>query len=182
MAGVPQGQPEATGEVIGQDPTPGLDRSSRPRSTRNLLFVGIAVIIATMVVVFGVALATGHHHAASAGPATQTLLPQDFLISIPNGNYYGVSFVANSSSILNATYTTIYPVHFYLMTPAEFQYMVTKDSVSSYVWTSLSGQYGTFHYLNLAIQPGVWVFAMANTDPVNTTAVGFNTPLTLTPS
>jgi hypothetical protein len=180
MAGVPQGQPEAIGVASGPDSAAGSARSSRPRSTRTLLFVGVAVIIAVMLVVFGVVLAIGRHHAASPGPATETLLPQDSLISIPNEDYYGVSFISNTSGVLNATYSAILPVHLYLMTPPEFQYLVTKNVVSGYAWTSLSGGYGAFHYLNLEIQPGAWVFAMANTDPLNTTAIGFNTPLTLT--
>jgi hypothetical protein len=144
------------------------------------LWVGVAVIVSVVLTVVGVALAIVHHHAASPGPASRTLLRRDALLSPPNLNYSGVSFISNTSGVRNATYFAIRPVQLYLVTPAEFRYKVTKNVVSGYVWTSQSGGHGEFHYPSLELRPGAWVFATANTDPTNSAAVGFNIPLTLT--
>ncbi len=154
--------------------------SHRASTTRRLVTVGAILVVVVVVAIGLIALERADSH-ASAGGASRTLLPSGELISISPEQYYGVEFVSNSSGTLNTTYSSIYPTPLYIMTPHEYYVMIFNYTVIGYEWTLTTLGDGAVQYLDLALPAGEWWFAMANPSPINTTAVGLLTPLTLTP-
>jgi hypothetical protein len=152
--------------------------NDRGRPKRNALFVGVAVAIVVILVVAAYAVELGHK--SNSAPATKTLLPADFLISISPQQYYGISFVLSTTGTLNASYSAQFPTIFYIMTPKEYLLLVSTYNVSGYEWTVTTAAGGALGYLNIDVQPGNWWLAMSNPDLYNTTAVAFITPLNLT--
>ena len=150
------------------------------RRSGVLLAVGVAVIVIVVVAVVGYSVYERSHAKPSTTATSKTLLPADELISISPEQYYGVEFIVNSTGVLNTTYSSIYPTPFYIMTPHEYYVLIYNYTVIGYEWTFTTTGNSAVQYLSLGVTAGEWWFAMANPSPINTTAVGFLTALTLT--
>jgi hypothetical protein len=167
-----QAVPDAPASVI--DPTP---RSASRKLARTYAIVIVVVVVAMVAAAYVV---TGGFH--SRGPSDATVLAQkDQLDSIPAEQFDAFQFIISASNTLNGTFENSYPIALYTMTPPQFEEFVKTLKISGYEWTqSIPGNNITS--LNLVVSAGSWEFVFYNPSPINTTAVAFYTPFTITPS
>jgi hypothetical protein len=137
----------------------------------------VAVVVIIIVVVATVVVLRGFAGKSSNG--TDVLIPAGSVSSISGGQYFGINFILSGNGTVNATYSTEFSVDFYVMTPAEYQFLVTKNNVSGYIWDLVTPGLVEIGYIDIPLHAGQWVFAMANPNATVATAIGWITPLTL---
>ena len=75
--------------------------------------------------------------------------------------------------------TTEFAVDFYVMTPAEYEFLSLKASLDGYFWALNASGYVEIAFLEIHVPTGQWVFAMRNPNATVATAVGWVSPLTV---
>jgi hypothetical protein len=161
-------------------PTTSGARQPRLRLGRNRwIYVGVVV---TLAIAVSISALVENARLSHGPPQPDVIIPADTLTSISVGQYFGYDFVAGSMEVLNASYSAQYGILFYLMTPEEYQILVTTYNVTGYAWTAGGSHFINQAYLDVDVPPGPWVFAMANPNATFATAVGWLTALTLAPS
>ena len=182
-AATPSPPPGASGlsspSAEAESAAPDTSQARAGRTGGRWLYVGIVVVVA--VVLFAAILALGMRAGTKSTQST-VLIPADTLTTISVGQYAGVEFVASSAGVVNGTYSDQYGVVFYLMTDPEYEHLVSTLNVSGYIWTLNVSSYVNQAYLSIDVDPGEWWFAMANPNATVATAVGWQSPLTFSPT
>jgi hypothetical protein len=171
---VPESPPiEGSSQPAGNAPAP------RARSDRRILLAGVAVAIVIVVVVGFVAVLRAPHHTSPSAPA-EILVPGSSTFSLAPDQSFGVTFIINSTGVLNTTYASQFGATVYLMSPTQYETLVNTYQAAGFAWeNNLTGD-GVVQYLTLTVHAGQWWFVMWDPSETVTTAVGLITPLTLT--
>ena len=125
----------------------------------------------------GVYFLTTFHH-ISSGSGKLVLEKEGSYYTMPVGQFNGITFIVNESSVINGTFFNTYGVDLFQMTPAQYLEFTRTTHLSGYEW-NVNVTAETIYNLNLTVQPGAWVIAFVNPSPTQTTLVGFYTDLTL---
>ena len=151
-----------------------------PSRTRTYLWVGVAVIVIAMLVVTYVLTGGFHLSSSSSGSGGKVLIPRGTSYSMIVGQFNGINFVIGSESQISGEMNSSRGIQVYIMTPAEFEYMVTNLVIGQYVWTSGVVADQTIYDIDISVQPGQWVLSFVNPSAVTPTGVTFYSDVTLT--
>lgn len=149
--------------------------SGQNRHGRGLYLVVTAVVV-VVIVVAGYAL-TGGFQSSHGGPLV--LAHAGTYYTIPGGQFDGITFIISATSIINGTFSTSWGIVLYEMNSTQFLSYSKTNILPSYEWTSGWIANATVYNLDLTVSPGSWALVFVNPSPVNTTAIGFYTDLTL---
>lgn len=185
MSGSPDdgGQPLAQSgptqdQVQSSVPSKDVGAGTTPRRRRIFLIAGVVAVIAIILVAY--ALTDGFQF---GGPSKTKILVADHTVDvIPAGQFDAVTFIISTTSIVNGTFVNSYGIVLYTMTPTQFESFIRTTVVSGYEWTSGMIENEVVYNLDLSFPPGAWDLVFLNPSPINATALGFWTSLTLTPS
>jgi hypothetical protein len=156
---------------------------------RGVLRTGVIAIAIVAVLVAGTFVFTDGFH-VSRGSSAAVLLPAKSFYSIPGGQYNAIAFHAESTAVINGTFTNTKGITLYTMTPAQLLSLSKTGLVDGYSWTSGRIANLTVTDLNLEVQAGQWDLLFLNADgpspipnpSLNTTVIGFYTDLAVIPS
>lgn len=154
----------------------------KPRAHRgNPIYTGIVVVILVVAVVLAYVLTGGFHSSnGSSGSSSTVLIPRGTGYSYNIGQFNGINFVISSESRIQGELNSTHGVAIYILTPAEFEYLVKNLTVGQYVWTSGVVADQSIYHLNVTVQPGQWVLSFVNPNVSWPTGIGFYSDVTLT--
>jgi len=146
-----------------------------------LIAVGVAIIVVMVVLAY---LLTGGFHHAGGSSATQgrVLVPFGASYSLPNGQFDGLTFTINSTSVIQGELNSSRGVDLYVMTPTEFETLVRTLNVTGYEWASGEVADQTIYNVDVTVTAGTWILAFTPPNPNIPTGVGFYSDLTLSPT
>ena len=137
----------------------------------------MAAVVVAVALGSGVYFLTTFHH-GSSGSGKLVLEKEGSYYTMPVGQFNGITFIVNESSIINGTFFNTYGVDLFQMTPTQYLEFTRTTHLSGYEW-NVNVTAETIYNLDLTVQPGAWVIAFVNPSPTQTTLVGFYTDLTL---
>jgi len=157
-------------------PTP----PSSPRSGGNhrcrRIFLVAAIVAVGMVVLLAYAL-TGGFQSSHNGPLV--LVPAGAYYTIPVGQFNAITFIVGTTSVINGTFSNAFGIVLYEMNNTQFLSYGKTNILDGYEWTSGPVAANSVYDLDLTIPPGSWALVFSNPSPINVTAIGFYTDLTL---
>jgi len=154
-----------------------------PKKGRSSVYIGVGVAIIVVMVVLAYILTGGFHHAGgSSGTQGRVLVPFGSSYSLPSGQFDGLTFTINSTSIIQGELNSSRGVDLYVMTPTEFETLVRTLNVSGYEWASGEVADQSIYQVDITVTPGTWVLAFTPPNQYIPTGVGFYSDLTLTPA
>ncbi|HYB79631.1 MAG TPA: hypothetical protein VEG66_07745 [Thermoplasmata archaeon] len=134
------------------------------------------VAIVVIVVVLAYVL-TGGFQRSHNGPLV--LVPAGAYYTIPGGQFNGITFIIGATSVINGTFSNAFGIVLYEMNNTQFLSFAKTNILGGYEWTSGPIANNSVYDLDLTIPPGSWALVFVNPSPINPTAIGFYTDLTL---
>lgn len=150
------------------------------RWTRIYAIAGVVIVL--VVILAAYALTGGFHHSSGSGPSAQVLVTDGTGYPITNGQFNGIAFIINSTSVIQGEINSSRGVVLDIMTPTQFEHLVKALNVSGYEWTSGVVADQTIYDVDITVAPGQWYLAFLDPSPYLPTGVGFYSDLTLTPT
>lgn len=144
--------------------------------TAGVLAVVLIVVIAGSVVILDI-----HPKSSATSPNLTVLVPKDTLYIIPYEQFDSSVFTINGTATVNGTIDQTGGINVYTMTPEQVFDLARSGTVSGYEWMTSLVTNGTVYAIDLTFGPGTWnvVFFNPNTNPNNSSSVGFLTGLYL---
>jgi len=155
---------------------PASTASSATRRRRRRLLLASAVAAVVVVVVLAYALTGGFQ---SSHSSSLVLVSAGTYYTIPVGQFNGITFIIGTTSVINGTFSNAFGIVLYEMNDAQFLSYGKTNILDGYEWTSGPIANNSVYNLDLTIQPGSWALLFVNPSPINVTAIGFYTDLTL---
>ena len=163
------------------DPTATSAPVKVPKSRRTSIYAGVGVAIIVVMVILAWAVTGGFHLSGTpSGSSGYVLVPRGTSYSMVIGQFNGIDFDVNSTSHIEGQVNSSRGIAVYILTPADFAYLVKNLTVGPYVWTTGVVADGTPDTLNIPVQPGQWVLSFVNPNVSWPTGVTFYSDLTLT--
>lgn len=173
---------DSADQVPAPSSTPPSPTASPARhQRRGYLIAATVVVIIVVAAVAGYALLGGFQKSSTSSKPF-VIIPEGSEYSIPVGQFNGITFIVNATSVVNGTFENSFGIVLYQMTSAQFEAFVKTTILAGYEWTSGTIANGTPYDLDLTVTPGSWVLVFLNPNPYVTTAIGFFTDLTLAPA
>jgi len=138
-----------------------------------------ALVAIVLVVVLAYAL-TGGFQSSHNGPLV--LARAGTYDTIPNGQFNGITFIIGTTSVINGTFSNSFGIVLYEMNDTQFLTYAKTNILGGFEWTSGPIASNSVYNLDLTIPPGSWALVFMNPSPINVTAIGFYTDLTLAPA
>ena len=186
--GVPESDvtPETPAEQAGgnspapsnQPPVQVAASKSARRLVRTYLIVAVVIVVAVILAAY---VLTGGFHSNHTSNA-EVLVPIHTVDVIPTYQFDAIDVSVSSTSEINGTFFVTFALVIYTMTPAQVESLARTGVVSGYEWTSGEVQNDSIYTLGVSIPPGAWDLVFYNPSPINNTAIGFYSDLTLTPT
>lgn len=140
----------------------------------------MSVVAAIGVIGGAYVLSNGFHPASKS--TTDVLLPKDSYYSLPGNQYNAIDFITKATSRITGTFTNTLGVIVYILDPVQLMALNHNGTVGSYQWSSGLIANLTVDNLTVVVAPGQWALTFFNPNVLNTTIVGFYTPLILAPT